>query len=120
MIYNVPGEVGWDRTQELFSNLPGGVFKSAPLLFTHTTWVIKKHFYSEIWPEILGAVCLQTDSWVCNVPHHGGGGGGDEGGTIKGPHTAQTQTNGQLPSSNHSVVSRLTRWAEKLHLKHNN
>ena len=31
------------------------------------------------------------------------------------PHTAQTQTNGQLPLSNHSVASHLTRLAKMLH-----
>ena len=36
-------------------------------------------------------------------------------GVSRPPHTAQTQTNGQLPLSNHSVASRLTRSAEKLH-----
>ena len=34
------------------------------------------------------------------------------------PHTAQTQTNSQLLLSDHSVASRLTRLAEKLHWTH--
>ena len=35
---------------------------------------------------------------------------------LRATHTAQTQTNGQLPLSNHSVVSRLTRWALLLNI----
>ena len=35
--------------------------------------------------------------------------------TLRALHTAQTQTNGQLPLSDHSVASRLTRSVEKLH-----
>ena len=34
---------------------------------------------------------------------------------LRGSHTAQTQTNGQLPLSDHSIASRLTHSAKKLH-----
>ena len=34
---------------------------------------------------------------------------------LRHPHTAQTQTNDQLPLSDHYVAFRLTRLAEKLH-----
>ena len=33
---------------------------------------------------------------------------------LRGPHTARTQTNDQLPLFEHSVAPRLTRSAEKL------
>ena len=37
---------------------------------------------------------------------------------LRPPHTAQTETNRQLPFSDHSVASCLTRWAENWHWTH--